>query len=42
MGSVYVILLVAAACGNAPTVGHTLADIKARGEITWGADVQGG
>jgi polar amino acid transport system substrate-binding protein len=37
-----VILLVLVACGNAPTAGHTLADIKARGEITWGADVQGG
>ncbi|HEX4449667.1 MAG TPA: ABC transporter substrate-binding protein/permease [Kofleriaceae bacterium] len=42
MGSVYVILLAFAACGNAPTAGQTLADIKARGEITWGADVQGG
>ncbi|HEY3803416.1 MAG TPA: ABC transporter substrate-binding protein/permease [Kofleriaceae bacterium] len=42
MRSVYVILVVVAACGRGPTVGHTLADIKARGEITWGADLSGG
>jgi polar amino acid transport system substrate-binding protein len=41
MGPVYVILLVAA-CGSGPTPGKTLADIQARGEITWGADLSGG
>ena len=30
------------ACGGEPTRGHTLADIKERGEITWGADLSGG
>ena len=31
------------ACGNsADPAGHTLAGIKQRGEITWGADIQGG
>jgi polar amino acid transport system substrate-binding protein len=34
-------LLVLAACGGEPT-GDTLAQIQQRGEITWGADVQGG
>jgi polar amino acid transport system substrate-binding protein len=42
MGSVYVILVVAAACRDVAPAGHTLADIKARGEITWGADLSGG
>ena len=38
---VLVVLLVA--CRGEPTRdGNTLATIRARGEITWGADVQGG
>src|SRR5689334_6299242 len=43
-GSVYAILAMAGmACGGGGTSpGHTLADIKQRGEITWGADLAGG
>jgi polar amino acid transport system substrate-binding protein len=29
-------------CGGEPDLGGTLAKIRARGEITWGADLQGG
>ena len=37
------IFVVCAACSSGtPTDGHTLASIKQRGEITWGADLQGG
>lgn len=36
-----VVLLVVAACTPRES-GHTLEDIKQRGEITWGGDVQGG
>ena len=37
------ILVICAACSSGtPTEGHTLASIKDRGEITWGADLQGG
>ncbi|HEY0251284.1 MAG TPA: ABC transporter substrate-binding protein, partial [Kofleriaceae bacterium] len=35
-------LLVAACTASGPPSGHTLDDIKARGEITWGADQAGG
>jgi polar amino acid transport system substrate-binding protein len=42
MGPVYVILVALASCTGGPTPGHTLADIKSRGEITWGADLSGG
>jgi polar amino acid transport system permease protein/polar amino acid transport system substrate-binding protein len=42
MGPVYVILLACACGGSGPTPGHTLADIRQRGEITWGADLSGG
>jgi ABC-type amino acid transport substrate-binding protein len=38
----YILLLAVWACGGEPTRGHTLADIKERGEITWGADLSGG
>jgi polar amino acid transport system substrate-binding protein len=37
-----VLLVVAAACTEAAEHGGTLAKIRARGEITWGADIQGG
>lgn len=38
-----VALTVLTACdGSAPPAGQTLADIRRRGEITWGADIQGG
>ena len=37
------LMLTCVACGgDRPRAGHTLDDIKARGEITWGADLQGG
>lgn len=43
MGPVYLVLAACVACsGSGSTPGHTLADIKARGEITWGADQAGG
>ena len=43
MGPVYLLAAACASCsGNGPAPGHTLADIKARGEITWGADKAGG
>jgi polar amino acid transport system substrate-binding protein len=43
MGPAYLLFAACAACsGNGPVPGHTLADIKARGEITWGADQAGG
>jgi polar amino acid transport system substrate-binding protein len=43
MGPVYLVLAACVACsGNGSTPGHTLADIRARGEITWGADQAGG
>jgi polar amino acid transport system substrate-binding protein len=35
-------LLALAACGSDPGHGGTLAAIRQRGELTWGADVQGG
>jgi len=41
MRPVYV-FLVLAACGTGPTPGTTFDQIKARGEITWGADLSGG
>ena len=38
-----VLVVVAAACGaGGEERGETLAQIRARGEITWGADIQGG
>jgi polar amino acid transport system substrate-binding protein len=37
-----VLLIVGAACTGSEDRGDTLAAIRARGEITWGADVQGG
>jgi polar amino acid transport system substrate-binding protein len=43
MGPAYLLFAACAACsGKGPAPGHTLADIKARGEITWGADQAGG
>ena len=43
MGPVYLLFAACAACsGNGPERGHTLEDIRARGEITWGADQAGG
>ncbi|HUJ58703.1 MAG TPA: ABC transporter substrate-binding protein/permease [Kofleriaceae bacterium] len=36
------ILVIFVACSSGPPQGDTLAHIRARGEITWGADVQGG
>jgi polar amino acid transport system substrate-binding protein len=43
MGPVYLLAVACASCsGSGPEPGHTLADIKARGEITWGADKAGG
>ena len=49
MRSAYAILvgltlafIAAPACGKAPEPGHTLEQIRARGEITWGADLSGG
>jgi polar amino acid transport system substrate-binding protein len=35
-------LLLAAACGDDAETGDTLAQIKKRGELKWGADLQGG
>ncbi len=38
-----VALTVMTACdGSTPSKGQTLAEIRSRGEITWGADIQGG
>jgi polar amino acid transport system substrate-binding protein len=38
-----VALTVLTACdGSTPSKGQTLAEIRSRGEITWGADIQGG
>jgi len=43
MGPAYAIALACVACSvNRPEPGHTLADIEAKGEITWGADQAGG
>jgi len=39
---VFVVLLALVACDGTRPSGTTLADIRARGEITWGADIQGG
>ena len=37
-----ILLFCVAACSARDVPGNTLATVKARGEITWGADVQGG
>ena len=43
MGPAYAIILLGVACSSTGVEpGHTLAEIKAKGEITWGADQAGG
>ena len=42
LARVSVLALALAACSGSEPTGETLAHIRERGEITWGADVQGG
>src|SRR3954454_17292291 len=37
-----VVVAVLVGCGTSADEGHTLAQIREKGEITWGGDVQGG